>query len=99
MVSQDDVLITICPPEAIERYLRAPNAEVKRRVDGSIKFIRLRSVGDDRGHMGENHGRSTVTTERVRDDWGQLVGSARNLKHKQSCAAWKTRSGPESKIG
>jgi hypothetical protein len=72
---------------------------VKRRGDGSIKFIRLRSVGDDRGHMGENHGRSTVTTERVRDDWGQLVGSDWNLKHKQSCAEWKPQSGPNPKWG
>jgi hypothetical protein len=91
VVGEDDVLITVCPPEAVERYLRAPNAELKRRADGSIKFIRLRSVGDDRGHLGENHGRSTVTTERVRDDSGKLVGSDLNLKHKQSCATWKPR--------
>ena len=97
MVGEDDVLVTVCTPEAAERYLGAPNAEVKRRGDGSIRFIRLRSVGDDRGHMGENHGRSTVTTERVRNDWRQLVGSDRNLKHKQSCAEWKPQSGPNPK--
>jgi hypothetical protein len=99
VVGEDGLLITICTQEAAERYLGAPNAKVKRREDGSIKFICLRSVGDDRGHMGENHGRSTVTTERVRNDWGQLVGSDRNLQHKQSCAAWKPQSDPESKIG
>jgi hypothetical protein len=98
VVGEDDVLITVCTPEAVEHYLSAPNAEVKRRKDGSIKFIRLRSVGDDRGHLGENHGRSTVTTERVRNDSGQLVGSDRNVKHKQSCAAWKSQFGPESEI-
>ena len=98
VVGEDDVLITVCTPEAVERYLRAPNAEVKRRKVGSIKFIRLRSVDDDRGHLGENHGRSTVTTERIRNDWGQLVGSDRNLKHKQSCAAWKPQFGPDSEI-
>jgi hypothetical protein len=89
VLGEDDVLITVCPPEAVERYLRAPNAEVKRRANGSIKFIRLRPVGDDRGHKGENHGRSTVTTERVRNDWGELVGSDLNLRHKKSCATWK----------
>ena len=99
VVGEDGVLIDVCPPDRLGRYLAAPNAEVKRRADGSIKLIRLRSMGDDRGHLGENHGRSTVTTERVRNDWGKLVGSDLNLKHKQSCAAWKTRSGPESKIG
>jgi hypothetical protein len=96
VVGEDDVLITVCPPEAVERYLGAPNAEVKRRVEGSIKFIRLRSVGDDRRHIGENHGRSTVTTERIRNDWGKLVGSDLNLKHKQSCAVWKRSVRPES---
>jgi hypothetical protein len=97
VVGEDDVLITVCPPEAVECYLRAPNAEVKRRADGSIKFIRLRSVGDDRGHLGENHGRSTVTTERVRDDSGKLVGSDLNLKHKQSCTMWKPHFGANPK--
>jgi hypothetical protein len=44
--------------------------------------IRLNSFGDDRGHVGERHGRSTVTTERVRNDAGQYVGWDRNRKHK-----------------
>jgi hypothetical protein len=69
--------------------LNAPNAEVRRRADGSIRLVQLRSMGDDRGHLGEFHGRSTVTTERVRNDWGKLVGSDLNLKHKETCTAWR----------
>jgi hypothetical protein len=88
VVSEDEVLIDVCTPACLQRYLSAPNAEVKRRRDGSIRLIRLRSAGDDRGHLGENHGRSTITTERVRNDWGGLVGSNVNLKHKESCASW-----------
>lgn len=89
VVGEDDILIDVCTPDRLGRYLDAPNAEVKRRADGSIRLIRLRSIGDDRGHLGENHGRSTVTTERVRDDWGNLVGSDLNLKHKETCANWQ----------
>jgi hypothetical protein len=87
-VGENDVLVEVCSPEDAKRYLGAPNAEVKRRADGSIRLVRLRSVGDDRGHLGESHGRSTVTTERVRNDGGALVGSIFNLKHKESCATW-----------
>ncbi len=50
--------------------------------------IRLLSFGDDRGHSGEQHGCSTVTTERGRDDSGQFVGSKKNLKHKKTCDTW-----------
>ena len=88
IVGEDDVLIEVCPPDRLDRYLAAPNAEVKRRRDGSIRLIRLLSVGDDRGHRAENHGSSIITTERVRTDWGELVGSDRNLQHKQSSSTW-----------
>ena len=88
VVGEDDVLLEVCAPELLGRYLAAPNAEVKRRKDGSIRLVRLRSAGDDRRHLGERHGCSTVTTERVRSDWGALVGSDLNLKHKESCSAW-----------
>src|SRR5215472_1551109 len=84
VVGEDDVLVDICPPDRLGRYLGAPNAEVKRRADGSIRLVQLRSVGDDRGHVGENHGRSTITTERVRNDYGMLVGSDVNRKHKEN---------------
>jgi hypothetical protein len=97
VVGENNLLIELCPPERLGRYLSAPNAECKRRPDGSIKLVRLREVGDDRGHLGENHGRSTVTTERVRDDSGKLVGSDLNLKHKQSCTMWKPQFGPNPK--
>jgi hypothetical protein len=72
VVGEDDVLIDVCAPERLGHYLGAPNAEVRRRKNGSIRLIRLRAAGDDRGHRGERHGRSTVTTERVRNEW---VGS------------------------
>ena len=90
VVGEDDVLLEVCGPERLGRYLAAPNAEVKRRKDGSIRLVRVRSVGDDRGHLGEQHGRSTMTTERVRGQWGAPVGtdSKSNLQHKASNAAW-----------
>lgn len=77
-----------CSQDGAKRYLPAPNVEVKKSADGSIKYIRLLSNGDDRGHAGECHGRSTVTTERVRNDWGDLVGGNTRLQHKRNCSAW-----------
>ena len=88
VIGEDDILLDVCAPDLVGRYLAAPNAEVKRRKDGSVRLIRLRSQGDDRRHLGECHGRSTVTTERVRNDWGTLVGSDLNLQHKASSSAW-----------
>jgi hypothetical protein len=88
VVGEDDLLIDVCTPDRLKRYLTASNAEVKRRSDGSVRVVRLRADGDDRGHLGECHGRSTVTTQRVRNEWGRLVGSNVNLEHKQTCAAW-----------
>jgi hypothetical protein len=88
VLGENDVVIDVCTLDRLARYLAAPNVEVKLRADGSIKFVRLRSVGDDRGHQGECHGRSTVTTERVRNDWGTLVGSDLNLKHKPTSTTW-----------
>jgi len=72
----------------LARYLAAPNARVKTGPDGSIRLVRLVADGDDRGHLGENHGRSTVTTERVRGNCGGLAGSDVNLKHKGNCESW-----------
>jgi len=87
-VGDDDILLEVCAPDRLGRYLAAPNAEVNRRKDGSIRLIRLRSAGDDRGHLREGHGRSTVTTERVRGEWGALVGSDQNLQHKATSTSW-----------
>ena len=67
---------------AITRLLAAPNAEPVRRHSGALVGIRLLSLGDDRGYSGERHGRSTVTTERVRNDHGLYIGWYRNLQHK-----------------
>ena len=72
--------------EQIKRLLDAPNAVPVRKHGGRLVAIRLRSVGDDRGQSSERHGRSTVTTERVRNDDGLLVGTLRTLKHKQENA-------------
>ncbi len=88
VLGEDDMLLDVCAPDQLGRYLTAPNVEVKRRKDGSIRLIRLLSMGDDRGHLGENHGRSTVTTERVRNDWGAPVGSDLNLQHKTTSTSW-----------
>jgi hypothetical protein len=89
VVGENGIVVDVCTTmDQLGRYLAAPNAEVKRRKDGSIRLVRLRSAGDDRGHGGEHHGRSTVTTQRVRNDWGQLVGSDLNLKHKETCDTW-----------
>jgi hypothetical protein len=89
VLGENDVVIDVCrTPDRLARYLAAPNAEVKTASDGSVRLIRLLSGGDDRGHLGDNHGRSTVTTERVRNQWGRLVGSDVNLKHKESCFSW-----------
>jgi hypothetical protein len=88
VIGEDDVLVEVCPVARLSRYLAAPNAEVKRRKDGSIRLVRLVGGSDDRGHLGDRHGSSTVTTERVRNDWGGLVGSDQNLQHKASSASW-----------
>lgn len=89
VVGADGTLIDLCPSERLSRYATAANAQIKRRHDGSIKLVRLGSVGDDRGHLGENHGRSTITTERVRNDLGELIGSNLTLKHKETSSSWR----------
>jgi len=93
VLGENGVLIDVCTADRLGGYLAAPNVEVKRKTDGSIKLVRLRSGGDDRGHQGESHGRSTVTTERIRNDWGELVGSDLNVKHKEICVTWRDALG------
>jgi hypothetical protein len=68
--------------EQIRQLLAAPNAVPVRKHGGRLVGIRLLSFGNDWGQSGERYGRSTVTTERVRNDAGILVGSSVNLKHK-----------------
>jgi hypothetical protein len=86
VVSENGFLVARLDPlrdaEQIRRLLDAPNAAPIEKHDGRLAGIRLLSVGDDRGHSGERHGSSVVTTERVRNDDGILVGSGRTLKHK-----------------
>src|SRR5450631_1217559 len=66
----------------IHRLLAASNAVPVRKHGGRLVGIKLLSFGSDWGQCGEQHGRSTVTTERVRNDAGSLIGGSRNLKHK-----------------
>ena len=68
--------------EQIRRLLAAPNAVPVWTHGGKLVGIRFLSFGDERGQSGERHGRSTVTTERVRNDAGGLIGGDLNLKHK-----------------
>ena len=68
--------------EVIRRLLGATNAVPVRKHAGELVGIRLLSLGDDRGRTGGRHGRSTVTTERVRNDSGLYIGGDWNLKHK-----------------
>ncbi len=88
VLGENGTLIDVCTPERLRGYLAAANVEVHKRTDGSIKYIRLLPLGDDRGHTGERHGQSTITTERVRNDWGGLIGGDTNLQHKRNCTAW-----------
>ena len=75
----------------ILRLLAAPNAVPVRTHGGKLVGIRLLSVGDDRGHSGERHGTSIITTERVVNDQGTYVGSDRILKHKTENVNHTTR--------
>jgi len=108
VVSDNDFLVTRLDltrdSQQIIRLLAAPNAVEVRTNGGRLVGIRLLSGGDDRGHSGERHGSSTVSTERVRNDDGVLVGCDRTLKHKAENVnhatpppAWSadvSRSGP-----
>jgi hypothetical protein len=91
--NEHDFLVACLHPshdaEQIRRLLGAPNAIPVRKHNGKIVGIRLLSFGDDRCHSGEQHGRSTVTTERVRNDEGYYVGTHKNLKHKEICKTWE----------
>ena len=67
---------------SIAKYLAAANALTIRDRRGRLRAIRLTSVGDDRGDLGEHHGTSLVTTERCRADTGEYIGAPVTLKHK-----------------
>ena len=69
-------------PSVITKYLAAPNAEAVRDHKGSVRAIRLASLSDDRGEMGERHGSSLVTTERCKNAQGKYIGTPLALKHK-----------------
>jgi hypothetical protein len=88
VIGEDGNLIEVCPPDRLDRYLAAANADVKRRADGSIRLIRLRSTGDDHRQPRGSFGKSTITTERVRNDWGVILGSDLTLQHKKTCLTW-----------
>jgi hypothetical protein len=71
-----------CDAQQIDRLLAAPNAEPLRTHSGRLVGIRLLSFGDERGHSGEGHGSSIITTQRLQNDNGILIGGHRTLKHK-----------------
>ena len=76
-------LVDVCTSkEQLDRYIRAPNADVVRSQDGRIQAVRLWSVGDDRGHAGERHGSSTVTTQRIRNEAGKIIAPDYAVEHK-----------------
>jgi hypothetical protein len=91
--NENDFLVACLHPshdaERIRRLLAAPNAVAVRKHGDKLVAIRLQSFGDDRGHPGGRYGRSTVATERVRNDDGRYVGTHNNLKHKEAvCETW-----------
>ena len=92
--NEDGFLVEVLHPPGdagrISRLLAAPNAVPVRKHGGVLVGIRLQSGGDDRGHAGERHGHSTVTTERVLNEEGQYIGTDKNLKHKNPSEAWRS---------
>jgi hypothetical protein len=46
VVGEDGILLDVCTPDKLDRYLNAPNVEVKRRKDGSIRLIRFLPMGE-----------------------------------------------------
>ncbi len=74
--------IDLCDDLGLKKYAKAENAEEIRSHGGKLVAIKLLSFGDDRRFSGEQHGRSTITTERVRNDAGQYIGGEWNRKHK-----------------
>jgi hypothetical protein len=66
VLGENDVLVDVCTPDRLRGYLAAPNVEVKRRADGSIKFVRLRSVGNDLGRdLNVQHKEASATWHNV----------------------------------
>lgn len=76
------LVVAIHEPSEIAKHLSAPNAEAVRNYHGQLCAIRLASFGNDRGHSGECHGNSIVTTERCKNVRGEYIGTLNTLKHK-----------------
>ncbi len=53
VVNHEGVVIDVCTPDRLQRYLDAPNAELIHAHGGKLVAIKLLSVGDDSGHLGE----------------------------------------------
>ena len=58
----DNRLIEVCPRNRIERYLNVSNVQIITAHGGKIVGIRLLSIGDDTGHLGELHESAIPTT-------------------------------------
>jgi hypothetical protein len=53
VINHEGAVIDICAPDRLQRYLDAPNVELIHAHGGKLVAIKLLSVGDDRGHLGE----------------------------------------------
>jgi hypothetical protein len=83
IIDEDGTLVDVCDAAQVEKkYRAAKNAEIICANNGRIVAVRLTNQADDRGHMGERHGRSTVTTQRLRNAFDECIGGDQNLKHK-----------------
>lgn len=61
IISENGELIDVCTGAQLQRYMKAANAETLRSYNGRIRAVRLRSLGDERGHSPELHGNSCKT--------------------------------------
>jgi hypothetical protein len=79
-IVSDYGLVDTCSSDdpRLQRYLNAGNAEVIRTYTGKLVTIRLHSVANDHGHLGEGGGNSNITTCEERLACGPL------LQHKPS---------------
>src|SRR5438128_1428016 len=80
IVNDEVQIIDVCGADRLQRYLQAPNAELVRANSGKIVAIKLLSVGNDRGHLGEHHGSSVLTTRTEQDQTEHRWIDGRNVR-------------------
>ncbi len=84
--NDEGVLIDLCPPDRLRRYLDAPNAELVHSHGGKLIAVKLRSVGDERGHLGEKHGGNSRRTWLGQIDPRLMPGAT--YGHSRACDQW-----------